>query len=195
MKKILLGSIFAAVLLLSSCSSYQYTARQTVVERQNITMAPTIVDVKPDYTKRVEVTSKWCKTKDEALNECKYIAITTNSIDVVVDPIFKIEYNKGQLSRPYRATLTGFAGYYVNSRTLYEDIAKLKEFSREDIEKYLILHQPEVLKYMNAEGDVVNIYHNENPDKKDVEPAPVVKEEPTTIQDSTRSKTTSKRKK
>ena len=177
MKKILSGSIFALAILLSSCSTYQYTARQTTIERQNITMAPTIVDVKPDYTKRVEVTSKWCKTKDEALNECKYNAITTNKIDVVVDPIFKIEYNKGQLSRPYKATLTGFAGYYVNSRTLYEDIAKLKEFSREDIEKYLILHQPEVLQYMNAQGDVVNIYHDENSSKEAVNTSPVVKEE------------------
>ena len=188
MKKILLGSIIAVILLLSSCSTYQYTARQTAVERQNITMAPTIVDVKPDYTKRIEVTSKWCKTKDEALNECKYNAITTNKIDVVVDPIFNIEFNKGQISRPYKATLTGFAGYYVNSRTLYEDIAKLKEFSREDIEKYLILHQPEVLQYMNAQGDVVNVYHNENSSKEVVKPAPVVKEEVVSTSKSSQSK-------
>ena len=188
MKKILLGNIFVIALLLSSCSTYQYTARQTHVERQNITMSPTIVDVKPDYTKRIEVTSKWCKTKDEALNECKYNAITTNKIDVVVDPIFKIEYNKGQLSRPFKATLTGFAGYYVNSRTLYEDMAKLKEFSREDIEKYLILHQPEVLKYMNAQGDVVNIYHNENSSKEEVKPAHVVKEEVSPVNKSAQTK-------
>ena len=190
MKKILLGNIFVVVLFLSSCSTYQYTARQTNVERQNITMAPTIVDVKPDYTKRVEVTSGWCKTKDEALNECKYNAITANNIDVVVDPIFKVARNNGRLSKPYKATLTGFAGYYVNSRTLYEDIAKLKEFSREDIEKYLILHQPEVLQYMNAQGDVLNIYHNENSGKEEVKAAPVAKEEPTTTQT-----TTNKRKK
>lgn len=189
MKKILLGSIFAIILLLSSCSTYQYTARQTVVERQNITMTPTIVDVKPDYTKRIEVTSQWCKTKEEALNECKYNAITTNKIDVVVDPIFKIEFKKSQPSKPYKATLIGFAGYYVNSRTLYEDMEKLKGFSREDIEKYLILHQPEVLKYINAQGDVVNIYHNENTDKKEVEPAPIVKEEPTVLQSTTKNKT------
>lgn len=190
MKKILLGSIVAVILLLSSCSTYQYTARQTNVERQNITMSPTIVDVKPDYTKRVEVTSGWCRTQDEALNECKYNAITTNKIDVVVDPIFKVARNNGRPSKPYKATLTGFAGYYINSRTLYEDIAKLKEFTREDIEKYLILHQPEVLQYMNAQGDVVNVYHNENTGKQEVEPAPIVKEEPKTTPSGT-----SKRKK
>jgi hypothetical protein len=194
MKKILLGSFSVVALLLSSCSSYQYTARQTNVVRQNITMSPTIVDVKPDYAKRVEVTSSWCKTKEEALNECKFNAITTHNIDVVVDPIFKVEYNKSQLSRPYKATLVGFAGYYVNSRTLYEDMERLKAFSREDIEKYLILHQPEVLKYMNAQGDVVNIYHNENSTDKTVEPTPVVQEEPTTPQNVTKTNT-SKRKK
>lgn len=162
MKKILLCGILASVLMLSGCSTYQYTSRQTNVQRENITMSPTIVDVRPDYEKRIEVTSGWCKTKETAMDECRYIAIVNNKIDVVVDPIFKIELNRARSSKKYRATLTGFAGYYTNSRTLFEDIERLKNFSREDIEKYLILQNPEVLKYINKQGDVVNVYHNEN---------------------------------
>ena len=162
MKKILLCNIFAVALILNSCSTYQYTSRQTNVDLMNITMSPTIVDVRPDYTKRIEVTSNWCKTEKVAMDECRYSAIINNQIDVVVDPIFKIERKKARGPKKYKATLTGFAGYYVNSRTLFEDIEKLKNFTREDIEKYLILHNPEILKYINTQGDVVNIYHTEN---------------------------------
>ncbi|MBR4704545.1 MAG: hypothetical protein IKP02_02960 [Paludibacteraceae bacterium] len=159
MKTILKSSLMAVALVLSSCSTYQYTARQTNINRQDINMAPTVVDVKPDYAKRIEVTSGWCNTKEEAMNECKYMAITTQKIDVVVDPIYKLEFRKGKLSKNFKATLTGFAGYYTNSRTMYEDMEQLKKFSREEIENYLIMHNPEVLKYLNAQGDVVNIFH------------------------------------
>ena len=94
----------------------------------------------------------------------KYNTIVNNNIDVLVDPIYKIEYKFGQ----YKASLTGYAGYYVNSRTIYEDMEQLRLYSHDDIEKYLILHQPEVLKYMNSKGDVVNIYQGKI-DSKDEE--------------------------
>lgn len=61
----------------------------------------------------------------------------------------------------YRATVTGFAGYYKNSRSLYDDIKKMSDIDKEDVEKYLILHNPEAIKYINQNGEVVNIYHNE----------------------------------
>lgn len=49
----------------------------------------------------------------------------------------------------------------MNSRTFYEDVKLLHEVDKDDVEKYLILHNPEVIKYMNQKGEVVNIYHNE----------------------------------
>ena len=116
-----------------------------------------VVDVKVDYTKRINETSKRCRTKAEAMDEARYLAITKNNIDVVVDLIYKIE----KRSRKYQATITGFAGYYMNSRTFYEDVKLLHEVDKADVEKYLILHNPEVIKYMNQKGEVVNIYHNE----------------------------------
>ena len=163
MKKIIFSSCIVALLALSSCSSIQYSARQTNINRQDIVMAPTIVDVQADYTKRVEVTSDWCETKEAALNECKYLAITTKKIDIVVDPIYRVEYNKKKARKRYKATVTGFAGYYTNSRTMYEDIDLLKNFTREDIEKYLILHKPEVLQYMNQPNNGVTINHMSGP--------------------------------
>ena len=160
MKKIIIISI--AIACLCSCSTYKYTARQIDVNNQNITTSPTIVDVKVDYTKRITETSHRCSSQIEAMQEAKYLAIVNNNIDIVVDMVYKIE-KKGL---KYRATITGFAGYYKNSRTLYEDIKLLEKVKKEDVEKYLMLHNPETIQYFNQKGEVVNIYHNEKPNKK-----------------------------
>lgn len=160
MKKSFFIALCALAFAFTGCSTYQYSARQSTIKRQDIQAAPTIVDVKADFNKRINVTSDWQKTKEDAMAECRYLAITGNNIDIVVDPIYKIERRK---SNKFKASLTGFAGYYINSRTQYEDIQAVGKFSREDIEKYLILHNPEVLKYLNAQGEVVNVYHNNCP--------------------------------
>ncbi len=156
MKKISI-ILLAAIICLCSCSTYKYSARQVFVENHNIIASPTVVDVDVDYSKRITETSRKCKTQAEAVQEAKYQAITNNQIDILVDMICKVE-KKGT---KYRATVTGFAGYYKNSRSLYDDIKKMSDIDKEDVEKYLILHNPEVIKYINQNGEVVNIYHNE----------------------------------
>ena len=91
------------------------------------------------------------------MQEAKYLAIVNNNIDFLVDLVYKVE-KKGS---KFRVTVTGFAGYYKNSRTLYEDIKLMGDVDKEDVEKYLMLHNPETIKYINQKGEVVNIYHNE----------------------------------
>ena len=149
--------ILAAAVCLCSCSTYKYSAREVFVDRQNIITAPTVVDVDVDYTKRITETSRKCKTQSEAMQEAKYKAITGNDIDILVDMVYKVEKKGGK----YSVTVTGFAGYYKNSRTLYEDIELMSKIRKEDVEKYLILHNPETIKYIYRKGEVVNIYHNE----------------------------------
>jgi len=149
--------LLVAAALTCSCSTYQYTSRETFIKNHNIEATPTVVDVAVDYTKRISETSRRCKTQAEAIQEAKYNAIINNKIDVLVDMVYKIEKS----ARRYQATVSGFAGYYKNSRTFYEDIKLLENVSKEDVEKYLILHNPEVIKYMNKKGEVVNIYHND----------------------------------
>ena len=78
--------------------------------------------------------------------------------DIIVDMIYKSEKRGWK----YRVTVTGFAGYYKNSRTLFDDIRRLGAVKKEDVEKYLMLHNPEVLQYMYQKDDIVKIYHNEN---------------------------------
>ena len=158
MKKVAIILLASVALLCSSCTAYRYTARQVDVEKHDIVASLTIVDVAVDYTKRISETSHRCKSVAEALQEAKYKAITNNDIDIIVDMIYKTEKRGGK----YRVTITGFAGYYKNSRSLYEDIRRLGGIRKEDVEKYLILHNPEVLEYMYQKDDIVKIYHNEN---------------------------------
>lgn len=159
MKHYILVGIGLASLFFCSCSTYQFTARQTNIQRQDFSTTPTVVDVRADYSKRIEVVSGWHSKKEDAINECRYIAIVGKNIDVVVDPIVKVQYRPAKSFRRYQATLIGYAGYYVNPRTIYEDMEQLQNFSREDIEKYLLLHDPSILRYLNAKSDVINIYH------------------------------------
>lgn len=179
MKKITFVSLCALAMVFTACSTYQYGARHADINRQAITATPTVVDVKPDFNKRVNVTSTWQRTKQDAMAECQYMAIMNNKIDIVVDPIYKIEFRPTRMKK-WKAELVGFGGYYVNPRTQYEDMKELQKFSREDIEKYLILHNPSVLKYMNASSDVINIYHeNGQPAKsKGTKAEPAPKQEP-----------------
>lgn len=178
MKKILVVLCMGA-LVLTGCSTYQYTARQTGIDRDDIQASPTLVDIKSDFNKRVEAISSWHPTKEDAMLECRYLAITNNKIDLVVDPIYKIECRNSRIRKRFKATLTGFAGYYVNGRTQREDIEAISKFSLEDIEKYLILHNPKVLKYINAKGEVVNIFHSDAPKKPCCDkPAQEPKEQP-----------------
>lgn len=158
MKKIFFSTLCALTLAFTGCTTYQYGARQANINRHDIEATPTVVDVKPDFSKRIEVTSSWQKTKEDAMAECQYMAITNYKVDIVVDPIYRLEVRR----RKCKATLVGFGGYYINPRTQYEDIQAIQRYSRDDIEKYLILHHTEVLKYMNAKGEVVNIYHNDH---------------------------------
>jgi hypothetical protein len=120
-----------------------------------------VVDLRVDYSKRVIETSGKCRTPEDALSEAKFNAVVHNNIDVLVDMVYKMEKRLFK----YQATVFGYAGYFRNSRSLYEDIKLLERVDKEDVEKYIILNDPEALKYINQKGDVVNIYHDEHPEK------------------------------
>lgn len=180
MKQFKLFAIVAAVVALSSCSTYSYTSRSTAIDRENIDGTSMIVDVRPDFSKRIATESRRCKTIAEAREEAKYLAITNNKCDVIVDPVYKIE----KRSFKYKAYLVGFAGYYENPRTIYEDIKSLKDISREEIEKYLILKDPSILELLNKVGntEIINIYDGKPGPKDCCKPAPAPKEEPAKVE-------------
>lgn len=178
MKQFKILAIVIAAAALSSCSSFSYTSRSTSIDRETIQGTSMVVDVRPDFSKRIATESRRCKTPNEAREEAKYIAITTNKCDVVVDAIYKVEKRSGK----YKAYLFGFAGYYENPRTIYEDINLLKNVSREDLEKYLIIKDPQILELINQKGnsEVINIFEGQQEPKEchKAAPAPAPKAAP-----------------
>ncbi|WP_374401750.1 hypothetical protein [Flavobacterium sp.] len=130
--------LISSIVLLSSCSSTNYTYRDNFIQDKPVITSEVVVDVKLDVNKKVESTSSKRKTVELAKNEAYYKAITENNIDVVVDPIFEVKTSDKILFFGGRSTakLKGFAGYYVNPRTKVEAIKELKLVDTLDIHKY-----------------------------------------------------------
>ncbi len=141
-RNIILTLIFCLALFAVSCStSSKYTTRVVDINTSNIETTPTVVDVKVDLNKRVEAKSEFRQLYSEALQEANYRCIIENKIDIVVDPIYMTTY-KG---KKYQVQVSGFSGYYENPRTFYEDINLLKSINIDEVKKYLIIHQPQLL--------------------------------------------------
>lgn len=142
-----------AVMAFSSCKTVSYQARGINIDKQTVESTPTIVDVRVDMSKRVfyhdEDFVKYPQSKGQsqteelALNAAKYACITRNNIDILVDPVYKITF-KG--NKKAKIEITGLAGYYENARTLFQDIKSLEKFSMDDVKKYIIFNNPNLIK-------------------------------------------------
>lgn len=151
-------------LALSSCSGFKntYNTSRVISVSQDSQIIPTrtLVDVQPDFTRRITVTTNYFRTQEEALNDAKYRAITENKIDILVDPIYKVEQDKNG----FKVTLTGYAGMFTNPRTCLQDIQQYDALTIQQIEKYLMMKEnPEILKYMYTDksGNVITINHDD----------------------------------
>lgn len=143
------------VLVQAGCTSYSFTSRSTRVNQNDIYASEQVADVTVDYKKKITSTSDWQKFPNQAKQQAIYQCIMDNGVDIIIDPIFKIE------NRPvtgYRATVTGFAGYYKNGK---KEIDRMIEngYSREDIEKYLLLIDPSFYQYYYQNGGQGNVYN------------------------------------
>lgn len=160
MKKshILLFVLLGAVL--SSCTTYQYTARQTEVNLRSMDTKVQRAGLQVDYNRQVTATSNYQITRKDAIAEAEFICIQEQKIDVVVDPIYKIEFNPFKFKKNFRATIIGFAGKYEAKENLLDES---KKYTIEDIEKFKLLYDPSFLPYyyqqpLPAGGDVYNYY-------------------------------------
>lgn len=147
--------IIAAIALcfgFNSCKSVYYQSRGVAIQNQDIVSTPTVVDIQVDLTKRITYSdahyvsypsSSKEQTEQLALNAARYNCIVNNNIDVLVDPVYKISFKKGFTKA--KIELTGYAGYYQNPRTLYDDVNSLQKFSMDDIKKYILFNNPTLL--------------------------------------------------
>ena len=90
----------------------------------------------------------------------KFLNIQNEKIDVVVDPIIKIEYNPLKLKKQYKATIIGFAGKFEERPTLLDESMM---YTIDDIEKFKLMYDPSFLDYYYRQplpqgGDVYNYY-------------------------------------
>ena len=148
-KNLLIGLVLGGLLLVqASCTTFSYTSRSTNVDQRVINSSEATADLTIDYKKKVTATSDFQKFPNQAKQQAIYQCIMNNGIDVLVDPIFQVE------SRPvtgYRATVLGFAGYYKEGISGLDEVVE-KKYSKEDIEKYLLLTDPNFMQYYYNEG-------------------------------------------
>lgn len=141
-------AMLTVVSFLTSCTVYQYTARQTDIRDRDIDGTDQRAGIKVDYNKRVTAISDYQITRADAINEAEFLCIQNERIDVVVDPIYKIEYNPLKIKRKYKATIIGFAGMYEERQTLLEES---KQYTIDDIEKFKLMYDPSYLDYYYRE--------------------------------------------
>lgn len=151
-------ALFFAVLLLSclwmtSCTTYSFMGRQVNVQGRKIDMEEQMAGVVVDYSRTVTATSEYQLTKRDAIAEAEYKCIQSSKIDVVVDPMYQVEYNPFKIKMRYKATIVGFAGKYEQRPNKLDNT---KQYSTEEIEKYKLLTDPNFPQYYyrtDAEGD------------------------------------------
>lgn len=160
MKRVSIFSLLLLSMFLASCTTYQYTARQTEINNRQMDTKVQRAAIQVDYDRQVTATSNYQITRRDAINEAEFMCIRDEKIDVVVDPIYRIEFNPFKFKKNYRATIIGFAGKYQEKETLLDES---KKYTIEDIEKYKLLYDPSFLPYFYqqptpAGGDVYNYY-------------------------------------
>ncbi len=160
MKRISIFSCLLLSMFLVSCTTYQYTGRQTNIRNRSIDGTEQRAGIKVDYNKRVTATSNYQLTRSDAINEAEFLCIQNEKIDVVVDPIIKIEYNPLKLKKQYKATIIGFAGKYEERPTLLDESMM---YTIDDIEKFKLMYDPSFLDYYYRQplpqgGDTYNYF-------------------------------------
>lgn len=108
--------------VVTSCSTYKHSYRLNAVPNSTIGVTPTVVDVEADFERQVSGKSdKKTNSVQDAKDNAYYNAIVDNKIDVLVDPIYRVQVKKSLFKTTATAEVTGFAGEFVNPRTLSED--------------------------------------------------------------------------
>jgi hypothetical protein len=147
-------SHFLSLLLLGaalcSCTTYQYSARQTDVRQRPIDAKEQMASIDVNYAKQVTATSDYQMTKKDAIAEAEFRCIENAKVDVVVDPIFRIEYNPFKFKKRFKATIVGYAGMYKKEDNRLDDS---KKYTLEEIEKFKLLYDAEFPKYYYQKGE------------------------------------------
>lgn len=158
MKKTRFITLLLLAVVFSSCTTYQYTARQVGIDRRAIDTKDQLVGVQIDYDRQVTATSDYQLTRKDAIEEAEFRCLEQEHIDVIIDPVTKVEYNPFKFKTRYKATITGYAGTYKPEASLLD---QSKEYTKEEIEKYKLLTDPEFPKFFYQPGQGDNYFFGE----------------------------------
>ncbi len=118
--KIIIAGSF--VLALTSCKTYSHSSRIVDISNQDVVTDKFVVDVEPNFSKRIKGSStKKHKVEKSAKEEAYFNAIIENNVDILVDPIYSVTTTKKILlffGGKSEATVHGYAGFYKNPRSL-----------------------------------------------------------------------------
>ncbi len=155
-KHLLFALVLGAFTLMQvGCSTYSFTSRSNCINAIDIESNRQVADIEVHYKKKVSSTSDFQKFASQAKQQAVYQCIMEHNIDVLVDPIFEVEHRS---MSGYRATVTGFAGYYKVGLNAMDEMAQ-KSYSKETIEKYLLLNDPNFYQYYYQKGEKGNVYN------------------------------------
>lgn len=156
-------AVIGLAALMTGCTTYSYTSRSTAIRPNEMSSRSLGAEINVDFSKRVTASSEAQVLKSEAINEAQYKCINENNIDVIVDPIYKVEFNMFH-KKAYKATVVGYAGTYKQVPMGVDAVVE-KNYKVEDIEKYKLITDPSFYQYYYqkdpvAGGDVTNYYIN-----------------------------------
>jgi len=128
--------------VVTSCSTYKHSYRLSAVPNSTIGVTPTVVDVEADFERQVSGKSdKKTSSVQDAKDNAYYNAIVDNKIDVLVDPIYRVQVKKSLFKTTATAEVTGFAGEFVNPRTLSESETELYNNKIEALKKFVAIEE------------------------------------------------------
>jgi len=135
-----LGTIL--VVTATSCDSYKHSFRLSDVPTSSLAVTSQVVDVIPDFSKKVKATSdKFTKSVADAKNNAYFNAIVENEIDVIVDPIYEVRVRKGLFNTTAKATVYGYVGKFTNPRSTAEAKEEVYNAKIEAFKDFLALKE------------------------------------------------------
>jgi len=105
--------------MFTSCNTYKHSYRLSNVPNNSLAVTPLVVDVATDFETKITASSdKKTVSVQDAKANAYFNAIQNNNIDVLVDPIYSVRIQRRLFKSTASATVSGFAGNYVNTRAL-----------------------------------------------------------------------------
>lgn len=136
MKKYIL--VLVGAITLASCSTYKHSYRLTDVPNNSIEVTATVVDIKTDFDRKVNGTSdRATSSVQDAKANAYFNAIQDNDIDVLVDPIYSVRVSRGLFRSSAKASVSGFAGEFVNPRSVSQVQQEVYDAKIKALEQFL----------------------------------------------------------